>query len=95
MNPISIAHLSISGQMIQYAAWLVALVEFTLSFYVFILNLRHSSNRYVAFLLVWIGVNTWAIGEIVDQPVMIARDAGMFVALTSLKTQGLPKNDAS
>ncbi len=65
MDPLSVNQLSLTNQIIQYAAWLVALVEITLTLYILFLNPRHSSNRYVALLLLWNGINCFAVGQLI------------------------------
>src|SRR5574341_438488 len=50
------------NQLIQFGAWLIALVELILGLYVLVLNARHVANRHASALLMVIAANSFAVG---------------------------------
>ncbi|MBN1659550.1 MAG: GAF domain-containing protein [Anaerolineae bacterium] len=48
-------------EILQYAAWALALIEFVLALYVLLLNIRHTANRHVCGLLLLLAANTAAV----------------------------------
>ena len=58
-------NLSPGSQILQLAAWVFALVEMILSFYILILNVRHSANRHTSLLVFLLAMNNVAMGILI------------------------------
>jgi PAS domain S-box-containing protein len=56
--------LSPVDQTIQYIAWFLALIEFTMALYALVLNLWHTANRHVSVFLMLSAIGTLALGLI-------------------------------
>ncbi len=50
------------NQIIQIGAWIIALIELILGFYIFLLNTQSKSNQHVSILLFLFSINTFAQG---------------------------------
>ena len=57
MSPFS------TEQILQLAAWLLALTEFIVGLYVLLLNVRHTANRHVSAFLLMSALNVFAIDQ--------------------------------
>jgi GAF domain-containing protein/HAMP domain-containing protein len=64
VNPSSI------NQILQFSAWFLALIELILGLYILILNSRHPANRHAGASLLFISINTAAVGMIVTTQTM-------------------------
>jgi GAF domain-containing protein/HAMP domain-containing protein len=58
-------NLSSADQTLQFIAWFIALIEFILALYVLLLNPRHTANRHVSSLLLFISANSFALGLLI------------------------------
>ncbi len=54
-----------TSQVIQLIAWISALIEFILGLYIFLLNIKHTANRHVSFLLILFAINSFAQGQLI------------------------------
>jgi GAF domain-containing protein/HAMP domain-containing protein len=58
----------VSGEILQYIAWFLALVELIMAHYIFLLNAWHTANRHVSALFLLITANTFSMGLILGSP---------------------------
>lgn len=71
-------------QILHMVAWGVAQIEIILALYVFLLNVRHASNRYISAMFLLFAVNNIAVGWMLDaQDIGQAHWATTVVAVTA------------
>ena len=59
-------NLTVLDQIVQYVAWVTALVELILGLYILLLNPRHQANRFSSIVLLLISANSFAVGWLVS-----------------------------
>lgn len=81
--------LSPDVQVLHFAIWFVALMEFILALYILVLNARHTVNRHMAALVLLIAVNTFAIGgAVASTSGIVIRWATAAIAATAFPLMG-------
>ncbi len=78
-----------TSQTLQLVAWFMAVVEFVLMLYVFLLNPRHIGNRGVAALFLAITLNTLSVGLVLDPTPVYRIGLPLYVATSTSVVAGI------
>ncbi len=76
------------NQILQLAAWFMALIELIMALYILLLNVWHVSNRHVSALLLLFAINTFAVGQLMSATT--ADQAMWITALLAATSSAVP-----